>query len=649
MTAIRTPKLLLFAALALASCNPNGDLADPEDSEAPLSDLDSLLDGAPTNDELPEDGKFDAVYPAQFDVVDTQSPMQSQGSRGVCSIFSTVALMEHLYIKEGTLPNPDFSEQFLQWSTKVELRAFQHTGGSSANQNLRAINQFGIVTEADEPYQTQPWGTSDDEACTGDDRPVRCYTNGDPSETALAANRWKLPRGRYVNSRERSIKAFMTENDAAVIAGMTFFYQSWNHRKSELKVNKTYWNEGYVLAPNEEDKELSLAKRAGHSILLVGWDDDLEVPKVDENGDEVKDEDGNVVMEKGFWLFKNSWGTGGFGVDNPHGEGYGWLSMDYVSEYASVYGSGNPELNLVETCDDGQDNDFNGSVDCEDDGCSDNEACQVGGLDFSNDSATAIPDNDAAGATSVIAVAQPGSAGLVTVSVDITHPYIGDLTVALTSPTGTIVTLHDKSGSSNDDITKTWTLTDYVGEEVTGDWSLSLVDGGARDEGTLNNWSLSLQLGGALPDEDCSDDLDNDADGLTDCADADCSGASGCEDAVRLTGTADTAVQIPDNDSNGVTTTVSISQSASVTSLVVDVDITHTYRGDLIVVLNHPGGESVTLHNQEGDDADNLIRSYTPPEFAGLATAGDWTLTVSDNANNDTGVLNSWALTIEAQ
>jgi hypothetical protein len=38
-------------------------------------------------------------------------------------------------------------------------------------------------------------------------------------------------------------------------------------------------------------------------------------------------------MEKGFWLFKNSWGTASFGVENPYGAGYGWLSYRYVDEY----------------------------------------------------------------------------------------------------------------------------------------------------------------------------------------------------------------------------------------------------------------------------------------------------------------------------
>jgi hypothetical protein len=65
---------------------------------------------------------------------------------------------------------------------------------------------------------------------------------------------------------------------------MTFFYQSWNHRGSVLPVSSEYWREGIVLYPNAKDREESLKKRAGHAILIVGWDDDKEVAVVDDKG-----------------------------------------------------------------------------------------------------------------------------------------------------------------------------------------------------------------------------------------------------------------------------------------------------------------------------------------------------------------------------
>src|SRR5690606_11564195 len=105
-----------------------------------------------------------------------------------------------------------------------------------------------------------------------------------------------------VSTRRQSIKAFLSGNRQAVVAGMPFYYQAWNHRGSPLPVNDEYSRKGYILFPNEKDIEESEKKSAGHSILIVGWDDELEVPTVDDDGAVVKDADGNPVTEKGFFL-----------------------------------------------------------------------------------------------------------------------------------------------------------------------------------------------------------------------------------------------------------------------------------------------------------------------------------------------------------
>ncbi len=45
------------------------------------------------------------------------------------------------------------------------------------------------------------------------------------------------------------------------------------------------------------------------------------------------------------------------------------------------------------------------------------------------------------------------------VGVDITHPFIGDLKVELTSPAGTTVVLHNRAGGSQDNIQKSMKAT----------------------------------------------------------------------------------------------------------------------------------------------------------------------------------------------
>ena len=49
-----------------------------------------------------------------------------------------------------------------------------------------------------------------------------------------------------------------------------------------------------------------------------------------------------------------------------------------------------------------------------------------------------------------------GTATSVSVAVNVTHTYIGDLKVDLVAPDGTTKTVHDRSGSSTDDIDQTY-------------------------------------------------------------------------------------------------------------------------------------------------------------------------------------------------
>ena len=86
------------------------------------------------------------------------------------------------------------------------------------------------------------------------------------------------------------------------------------------------------------------------------------------------------------------------------------------------------------------------------------------------------------------------------VNVNITHTYIGDLLVTLTSPSGTVTTLHNKSGGSNDNINQTYQAPIFNGEIATGDWTLNVADTVGADTGTLDNWSITFSaIGDAVP------------------------------------------------------------------------------------------------------------------------------------------------------
>lgn len=107
---------------------------------------------------------------------------------------------------------------------------------------------------------------------------------------------------------------------------------------------------------------------------------------------------------------------------------------------------------------------------------------------------------------------------------------------------------------------------------------------------------------------------------------------------------------IPDKATGGVSSTIAITAPGIVRRVKVDVDITHTFIGDLQVELFAPSGRRATLHGRQGGSADNLFTSFDserPGELSSLvgqAMQGTWVLRVSDREAADVGVLRRWRL-----
>lgn len=109
--------------------------------------------------------------------------------------------------------------------------------------------------------------------------------------------------------------------------------------------------------------------------------------------------------------------------------------------------------------------------------------------------------------------------------------------------------------------------------------------------------------------------------------------------------TSTSAVAIPDN-SSAIESSIAVSgRSGNASSaLQVGVDITHTYRGDLVIDLVAPDGSTYRLKSSSSDSADNISTTYTVNASSETAN-GTWKLRVQDTAAQDTGTLNSWKLT----
>ncbi|MEV6114369.1 M4 family metallopeptidase [Streptomyces sp. NPDC052109] len=107
-----------------------------------------------------------------------------------------------------------------------------------------------------------------------------------------------------------------------------------------------------------------------------------------------------------------------------------------------------------------------------------------------------------------------------------------------------------------------------------------------------------------------------------------------------------TPVAIPDNGP-AVTSDITVSGRSgnAPSNLQVSVDITHTWRGDLVIDLVGPSGTAYRLKNfSSSDSADNVKQTYTVNASAEPAN-GTWKLRVQDQATYDTGTINGWKLT----
>ena len=237
-----------------------------------------------------------------------------------------------------------------------------------------------------------------------------------------------------------------------------------------------------------------------------------------------------------------------------------------------------------------------------------------------------IPDDNVTGVRDTVSFNDARTVSSIKATVDLTHPFIGDLRLSLIAPSGKQVLLHERNGGSANNIQRSFDATNtpavgaLIGEAVQGVWTLWAQDVAAADVGTLNRWELEIGTG------------------------------SGALAAVQES----PGTMIPDNNSTGIVRALAVAQSGTIRDIEVAIDITHTYIGDLTVALVSPAGTRAVLHSRSGGAADNLVRSYksaTTPVLASLqgeSMLGSWKLQVTDLEAVDVGKLNRWSLRISA-
>ncbi|MDJ0724130.1 MAG: S8 family serine peptidase [Prochloraceae cyanobacterium] len=140
------------------------------------------------------------------------------------------------------------------------------------------------------------------------------------------------------------------------------------------------------------------------------------------------------------------------------------------------------------------------------------------------------------------------------------------------------------------------------------------------------------------------------------------------EQSVNVTST-DTLLTIPDNDPNGISSTVNVASGLDIDYVEVDLNIDRNFIGDLEVTLTSPDGTVSTLINRpgqilnpgldqqlleilglpngiNGSSQNDLDFVFGSTQHWGETGVGDWTLTVKDLKTGDLGRLNNWSLTL---
>jgi subtilisin-like proprotein convertase family protein len=135
----------------------------------------------------------------------------------------------------------------------------------------------------------------------------------------------------------------------------------------------------------------------------------------------------------------------------------------------------------------------------------------------SADVPVAITEWDPVTVTSALVVEDDSPIQSLTVTIDITHTWVGDLTATLTSPQGTTVQLFSQDCWDGHDINATFSdegaqstcgtapnaalngiilpdeaLSAFAGESPEGEWTLVVDDNFGADGGALNSWALTI-------------------------------------------------------------------------------------------------------------------------------------------------------------
>ncbi len=303
-----------------------------------------------------------------------QSAVKNQGYRGTCSIFSSLAIVESLMIRDHQADTSiDLSEQYLSFLTQAYRQS--ETEGSWASYNWFLIKRYGVPTEEELPYNPEPLSINSE---LGKSRCGELVNRGQKicltaqynpnflnlgsefiADEEFLAGRigalefikevvagYMLPTNAGMSPQYRVIgtNAIRRSLDqmTPLALELDVHYGAWNHGAGEsfgIEMNDEEWAQGIVTyaEPGSVDLVESRKNRAGHSVVVVGYDDNKIITKTHKMVDGTE----KTVSYRGVYYFKNSWGTTSFGRDFTYEgvsyPGYGMITYKYAHELGSFF------------------------------------------------------------------------------------------------------------------------------------------------------------------------------------------------------------------------------------------------------------------------------------------------------------------------
>lgn len=351
-------KIVILLALVL-SMNTFG-----EAFESPYIPADPAIDDLHEKTDLPT--KSDT-----HSLIALQTSVKSQKSRGTCTMFTSIGMLEHLWIKErGAASTIDLSEEWMEYI----IMSSKQTEGSSISKNIKAMLKNGYVLESTWPYLGKRWRELSDsplamERCSHlEAMKLQSCLLGHRDPDFLTMDSVLLEQRDFefykikseglgniskVNSLIKKKKSYrlkklsqvktLLADGVALIMGTKLYYGSWNHSKTDKleiqKREKSKWYEGIVTYPEvgSKDRRISFEQGGGHSLIIVGYDDE----KIVQSRMQMEDGTWKEFTYKGVYYFKNSWGVRGSGkrfvLDGIKYPGYGMITQKYAHEMGTFF------------------------------------------------------------------------------------------------------------------------------------------------------------------------------------------------------------------------------------------------------------------------------------------------------------------------